>query len=195
MTTMAFRNAGQSDARLIALKRHSDSRGEFARTWSTDDFRHAGIAFHPVEANVSRTHARGTIRGMHFQRAPREEAKLVRCARGTIWDVITDLRPRSPTRRATFAYELSDDDGTMLFIPAGYSHGFQTLTDDVTVESLMGERYAPALADCFRYDDPAAGIAWPLPATLVSERDLAWPPLAARPLWRSPAVHDLAATR
>jgi dTDP-4-dehydrorhamnose 3,5-epimerase len=120
---------------------------------------------------------------MHFQRAPKAEAKLVRCSRGRIWDVITDLRPQSPSHRASFGIELADEDATALYIPSGFAHGFQALTDDVTVDYLMDEQYAPELADGFRYDDPATGIEWPLPARLLSERDLAWPPLATKHCW------------
>ena len=179
----AFDPIGMSGALLVRLEIHRDSRGDFARTWSAEDFRAAGIDFAPVQSNASTTNEHGTIRGMHFQRAPREEAKLVRCARGRIWDVITDLRPDSPTFRQSFGLELAADADVALFVPTGVAHGFQTMTDDVRVEYLMSAPYAPELADGFRYDDTAAAIAWPLPARRVSDRDLAWPPLATRGLW------------
>jgi dTDP-4-dehydrorhamnose 3,5-epimerase len=124
---------------------------------------------------------------MHFQRAPHEEAKLVRCSQGQIRDVITDLRPASRTHRRSFSFDLGGDDPLALLVPAGFAHGYQTLSDDVQVEYLMNERYAPDLADGFRHDDPEAAIAWPLPVTLVSDRDLAWPPLASREFWREGA--------
>lgn len=168
---------------LLRLEVHRDARGDFARTWSVDDFDAAGIAFTPVQANTSVTTRRGTVRGMHFQRAPREEAKLVRCSRGRIWDVITDLRPASETYRRSFGFELGRDGPAAVFVPAGFAHGYQTLTDDVEVGYLMSERHAADLADGFRHDDPAAAIDWPLPATLVSDRDLAWPPLTSREFW------------
>jgi dTDP-4-dehydrorhamnose 3,5-epimerase len=119
---------------------------------------------------------------MHFQHAPRREAKLVRCARGRIFDVITDLRPTSSTFRRSRDFELGTDT-PQLFVPEGFAHGYQTLTDDVLVEYLMNERYAPELADGLRYADPAAAIVWPLPPVLVSERDLAWPRLEGREFW------------
>jgi dTDP-4-dehydrorhamnose 3,5-epimerase len=169
---------------LIRYDVHHDSRGDFVRTWSSDDFHAAGIAFAPVQANMSTTPRQGTIRGMHFQRAPREEAKLVRCSRGRIWDVVTDLRPASPTYRQSFGFEIGQAGSVAIFVPAGFAHGYQTLTDDVRVEYLMSERYAPELADGFRHDDPAAAIAWPLPSGLVSDRDLSWPPLESRAFWQ-----------
>jgi dTDP-4-dehydrorhamnose 3,5-epimerase len=180
---MVFEHVAVSGARLIHLAPSADSRGEFARTWCAGEFEQAGIVFRPVQANVSLTRTPGTIRGMHFQRAPKGEAKLVRCSHGRIWDVICDLRPQSPSHRASFGVELADRDGTALYVPSGFAHGFQALTNDVTVEYLMDQPYAPELADGFRYDDPEAKIAWPLPAHLLSEKDLAWPALSMRTFW------------
>ncbi|WP_294393669.1 dTDP-4-dehydrorhamnose 3,5-epimerase [uncultured Sphingomonas sp.] len=169
-----------TDARLIELKVHDDERGAFARTWCTELFAAAGILFTPVQGNTSLTRARGSIRGMHFQRAPWRDAKIVRCSRGRIWDVIVDLRPGSPCYRQPHARILSETDWTMLYVPPGFAHGFQTLSDDVVVEYLMGERYVPTVYDGFRYDDPHVGIDWPEPVTSVSASDLAWPALAGR---------------
>jgi dTDP-4-dehydrorhamnose 3,5-epimerase len=180
---MAFEPTCVSDARLVRLQPISDMRGAFVRTWCADEFAHVGIPFRPVQANMSLTVARGTIRGMHFQRDPKAEAKVVRCTRGRIWDVITDLRRHSASRGASFGVELADGDARALYVPPGVAHGFQSLTDDAQVEYLMSEQYAPGLSDGFRYDDPAAAIAWPLPARMVSERDLAWPPLSTREFW------------
>ena len=177
-------SAGPAGAWLIECEVHKDARGDFMRNWSLEVFHEVGIAFTPVQANTSTTAQRGTIRGMHFQHAPRQEAKLVRCARGRIFDVITDLRPASATYRQSCNFELGKDTA-LLYVPTGFAHGYQTLTDDVVVEYLMNERYAPDLADGFRYDDPAAAICWPLPAGLVSDRDLAWPRLEGREFWNS----------
>jgi len=174
--------AGAADAWLIKCEVHEDARGDFVRSWSLDEFHEAGLFFSPVQANSSTTRQRATIRGMHFQHAPRREAKLVRCARGRIFDVITDLRPASSTYRRSWDFELGTDTA-MLFVPEGFAHGYQTLTDDVVVEYLMNQRYAPELADGFRFDDPAAAIAWPLPPGLVSDRDLAWPGLEGSEFW------------
>jgi dTDP-4-dehydrorhamnose 3,5-epimerase len=181
--------AGAADAWLIRCKVHRDDRGDFTRTWSFDEFHEAGLSFTPIQANTSTTRLRGTIRGMHFQHAPRQETKLVRCARGLIFDVITDLRPASPTYRQSRNFELGKDTA-QLYVPAGFAHGYQTLTDDVVVEYLMNESYAPDLADGFRYDDPAAAIIWPLPSEVVSDRDRAWPRLDGREFWTRP--RDLA---
>ena len=169
-----------TDARLITLDVRGDERGCFARTWCDDLFAEAGIRFTPVQANTSLTRHRGTVRGMHFQRDPWPDAKVVRCSRGTIWDVIVDLRPGSPAFGMQRARELSESSWTMLYVPAGFAHGFQTLSDDVLVEYLMGERYVPAAYDGFRHDDPHLTIRWPEPVAAISPADLAWPALAGR---------------
>lgn len=174
---MRFLPIDGSDARLIELKVHGDERGSFARTWCAALFREAQIDFTPVQGNSSVTRKRGAIRGMHFQRAPRADAKIVRCSRGRIHDVIVDLRETSPSRGKTYTHELSGTSGTILYVPPGFAHGFQTLTDDVIVEYLMGDSYVPELYDGFRYDDPALELAWPSPVTSVSAGDLAWPDL------------------
>jgi dTDP-4-dehydrorhamnose 3,5-epimerase len=171
---------GETDARLIELHVHADERGAFARTWCADAFAEAGIGFTPVQGNISLTRLRGSVRGMHFQRAPRADAKIVRCTRGRIFDIIVDLRADAATHGLAFGHELSGDTWTMLYVPAGFAHGFQTLSDDVTVEYLMGESYQPALYDGFRHDDPAVRVRWPDPVTSISAADLAWAPLAGR---------------
>jgi dTDP-4-dehydrorhamnose 3,5-epimerase len=171
---------GSTDARLIELSVHEDDRGAFARTWCADVFTEAGIAFTPVQGNTSLTRQRGSVRGMHFQRAPWPDAKIVRCTRGRIWDVIVDLRPGSPAHGVPQAQELSEDSWTMLYVPAGFAHGFQTLTDDVLVEYLMGERYVASAYDGFRHDDPDLSITWPLPVSTLSRSDQSWPALAGR---------------
>jgi dTDP-4-dehydrorhamnose 3,5-epimerase len=112
---------------------------------------------------------------MHFQRPPAEESKLVRCSRGTIFDVIIDLRRDSATYGKHFAVELSDDSHRALFVPKGFAHGFQALSDEVMVEYQMGAYYSPNEATGIRYDDPAFAIEWPLPVTTISEQDLSWP--------------------
>jgi dTDP-4-dehydrorhamnose 3,5-epimerase len=178
-----FVQLGRSDARLIELNMRADDRGSFTRTWCAMSFADAGIDFQPVQGNSSVTRLRGTIRGMHFQRAPKPDAKVVRCTAGRIHDVIVDVRPESPTRGDVFAVELGPQTARMLYIPAGFAHGFQALTDDVTVEYLMGIEYVEALSDGFRHDDPAVGIKWPEPVTVLSAKDAALPLLAERKLW------------
>lgn len=180
---MKFYPLGHSDARLIELVVHGDTRGNFARTWCAASFAANGIDFTPVQGNSSVTRTRGSIRGMHFQRAPKADAKIVRCTSGAIFDVIVDVRADSPTRGQAFGNELSPSLARMLYIPAGFAHGFQTLTDDVVVEYLMGIEYEADLSDGFRYDDPAIGIEWPEPVSVLSDKDAAWPLLAERALW------------
>jgi len=180
---MKFIPLGQSDARLIELVVRVDDRGSFTRTWCADSFAEHGIDFRPVQGNNSVTRVRGSVRGMHFQAAPKADAKIVRCTAGRIHDVIVDMRPASPTRGQVFANELAPSPATMVYIPAGFAHGFQTLADDSVVEYLMGIEYVAELSDGFRHDDPVIGIAWPEPVTVLSEKDAAWPLLADRKLW------------
>ena len=112
---------------------------------------------------------------MHYQREPHSEAKLVRCVKGAIWDVVIDIRPDSPTYRQWQGFELSSENGHQLYIPKGFAHGFQTLSNDVEVNYLISEPYTPQSADGIHYDDPAFKINWPLPVTKISEKDLKWP--------------------
>jgi len=180
MTSMQFHPVGESDARLIALNPHRDERGSFARTWCAELYGQAGIDFTPSQANTSYTRLQGSIRGMHFQRAPMADAKVIRCAVGRIHDVIVDLREDSSTRGAVYSNVLSGEAGVILYAPAGFAHGFQTLTHHVVVEYIMGAPYVAELYDGFRYDDPSLGIAWPLPVASLSESDAKWAPLAYR---------------
>ncbi len=189
-TAMLFENVGLEDARLIHLAPRQDRRGFFARSWCADSFKEAGIGFEVVQANFSCTHARGTIRGMHFQRQPRPDGKIVRCTRGRIHEVIADLRFGSPTFGQWFSTELAEDSYTMMYVPPGFAQGFQALTDDVVVEYFMGERFDPTLYCGFRYDDPMVGIRWPLPVSVISDQDLAWAPLASLGLGGPEAVPE-----
>ncbi|SRR5579871_4807993 len=180
---MKFFPLGQSDATLIELVVHRDNRGDFTRTWCATSFAAHGIDFRPVQGNSSLTRKRGTIRGMHFQRAPKADAKLVRCTSGRIYDVIVDLRPASPTRGQVYTNELSSDAAKMLYVPAGFAHGFQTLSNDAVVEYLMGTDYVAELSDGFRYDDPMFAITWPELVTEISAKDVTWPLMIDRGLW------------
>lgn len=179
---MKFIPLGGSDARVIELVVHADDRGNFTRTWCADSFAEHGINFRPVQGNSSVTRVRGTVRGMHFQRAPKADAKIVRCTSGRVHDVIVDMRPTSPTRGHVFVNELAPSTATMVYIPAGFAHGFQTLVDNSVVEYLMGIEYVADLSDGFRYDDPLIAIDWPEPVSVISAKDAAWPLLAERKL-------------
>ena len=180
---MRFVSLGDSDARLIELAVHVDDRGNFTRTWCADTFAAEGIDFTPIQGNSSLTRSRGTVRGMHFQRAPKPDAKIVRCTSGGIYDVIVDMRPTSRTRGQVYANELTPRSATMLYIPAGFANGFQTLADHTVVEYLMGVEYEAELSDGFRHDDPLIGIKWPEPVSVLSAKDAAWPLLSERKLW------------
>lgn len=172
---MRFHPLEISDAIVIEPERRSDERGFFARVFCLEEFAQAGLPTHFPQSNVSFNAKAGTVRGMHYQLAPREEPKVVRCTRGAIYDVIVDLRPDSPTLYRSVGVELSAENGLMLYIPPGFAHGFQTLVDTTEVFYLMGDVYAPELARGVRWDDPALKINWPLPVSVIAERDLSYP--------------------
>ncbi len=171
---MRFQETELAGVFVIDLEPIEDQRGFFARAWSPDDFVSRGLTPTIAQVNVAYNHRRGTLRGMHFQRPPHDEAKLVRCTRGAIHDVAVDLRPGSPTFRRSVAAELTMDNRRMLFIPEGLAHGYQTLTDDVEVAYQTSKPYAPDAATGVRYDDPALAIEWPLPVEVISENDRGW---------------------
>lgn len=172
---MIFRDLEIPGAYLLEPERHEDARGFFARTYCRREFEGLGLEATVAQCNVSFNHRRGTVRGMHYQAPPSEEAKLVRCTRGAIWDVILDLRPDSASFKHHTAVELDADDRASLYIPAGVAHGFQTLTDSAEVFYQMSELYDPEAARGVRWDDPAFSISWPQEITVISERDLAFP--------------------
>ena len=174
-TKMKFESLPLAGAYQIHLEPRHDGRGFFARSWCVDTFAENGIDFDFVQANFSRTQRRGTIRGMHFQRDPFPDAKVVRCTQGRIFEVIADIRPDSPTFGQWWSTILGEDTFTMVHVPAGCAQGFQSLTDDVVVEYFMSERFRPAYYGGFRHDDPLMGIQWPLPVTTISAQDMNWP--------------------
>lgn len=168
---MRFIETGLAGAFVIEPECHHDERGLFARTFCEREFEEHGLPGRFVQCNTSWNRRAGTVRGMHWQRSPHGEAKLVRCTRGAIFDAIVDLRPDSSTRLGWFALELSADARRMLYVPEGFAHGFQTLCDGCEVSYQMTGFYRPDAARGFRYDDPGVGIHWPLPASVVSKRD------------------------
>ena len=159
----------------VFIEPAEDARGFFARTWCAEEFARRGLPSRFVQASVSRNREKGTLRGLHFQWPPSREGKLVRCERGAVHDVVVDLRPESPSYLQHFAVCLGQERANAIFIPPGVAHGFQTLEDDTQVFYMMTDVHAPALADGFRWDDPAFGIDWPLQVTIMSERDRAYP--------------------
>ncbi len=172
---MIFREIDIPGAFVLEPERLEDRRGFFARTYCRRELEHRDLDPAVVQCNLSVSHQRGTVRGMHWQAAPYEEVKLVRCTAGAIHDVILDLRPGSPTFKQHFAVELTRDNRHSLYIPAGVAHGFQSLEDDSEVFYQMSEFYYPDHAKGVRWNDPAFSITWPLPVTMISERDEGFP--------------------
>jgi dTDP-4-dehydrorhamnose 3,5-epimerase len=172
---MLFRSTGLAGVRLIDLEPARDERGLFARTFCTRELAAQGLETGFVQHSISVTERAGSVRGMHFQKTPHEEVKLLRCIRGAIHDVLIDIRPDSPTYGRWEAYELTAENRRQLYVPAGLAHGFQTLLPDTEVGYLISAFYAPAAAAGIRHDDPAFAIAWPLPVADISPKDRAWP--------------------
>jgi len=160
---------------VIEPERREDDRGYFARTFCRREFEAHGLNPHVEQCNISFNRRKGTLRGMHFQAAPYEEAKLVRCIRGAIYDVIIDLRPESPEFKRHVAVTLSAENGKMLYVPEGFAHGFQTLEDNTEVFYLMSRPYAAECARGVRWNDPAFGIEWPPAQRIILERDQRYP--------------------
>ncbi len=157
--------------RTIDIEPRIDERGFFARTFCAEEMAAHGIDMRIVQANISWSRSRGTLRGLHYQVEPHGEPKIVRCTRGAIWDVAVDLRRDSPAYRRWVGVELTAANHRMVFIPRGLAHGFLTLTDDTELHYEMGARYVPAAARSIRWDDPAFSIAWPFQPQIVSDAD------------------------
>ena len=172
---MQFQLTDLKDVRLVLLEPMRDDRGFFARTFCVEEFAAHGLETSYPQHSVSSSSRRGTVRGMHYQRAPHSEVKLVRCLKGAIWDVIIDIRGDSPTYCRWQAFELSSSNKRQLYIPKGFAHGFQTLSDDVIVNYLISEPYRLEAASGIRHNDPAFNIAWPLAVSAISDKDLRWP--------------------
>jgi len=172
---MRFIEADVLGAKLIDPSAKQDDRGRFMRVWCVREFAENGVNFAPLQANMGYSVRQGTIRGMHFQDASVPEAKLVRCTRGAIFDVVVDLRPESPTYRKWYGSELTAENGRMLYVPAHCAHGYQTLENDTEMHYMTSAFYTPSAVRGVRFDDPAFRIQWPLEATLVSEQDRKWP--------------------
>ena len=162
-------------AAVIDLELKSDERGFFARTFCREEFAEAGLEPMVEQCNLSYNHLAGTLRGMHYQVAPATEAKLVRCTAGAILDVIVDVRPGSPTYLQSFGVELTADNRRALYVPPMFAHGYQALTDGAEVGYQVSEAYTPGTERGLRHDDPALGLAWPLPVSVISDKDAGWP--------------------
>jgi dTDP-4-dehydrorhamnose 3,5-epimerase len=172
---MIFTETPLPDAFVIDPERYEDERGFFARTWCQREFAEHGLNPRLVQCSVSFNAHSGTLRGLHYQAAPRAEAKLVRCTSGAIFDVIVDLRPSSRTYLGWTAAELTAENRTALYVPEGFAHGFLTLADGSEVFYQMSEFFSRDLARGVRYDDPAFGIDWPSKVLVIADRDRSYP--------------------
>jgi dTDP-4-dehydrorhamnose 3,5-epimerase len=172
---MIFTPTKLPGAYIIELEPHTDDRGFFARTWCRREFEAHGLNPSLVQCNISFNSKKGTMRGMHWQAKPFEEAKLVRCTTGSIYDVIMDLRPDSLTFKNHFGLQLTAHNRLMLYVPEGFAHGFLTMEDNTEVSYQMSEFFAPDSARGFRWNDPAFGIQWPAEIEVISDRDRSYP--------------------
>ena len=173
---MKFTETGLDGAFVIEIEPRLDERGFFARGWCRREFEAAGIRINFVQANIAFSKNKGTLRGMHFQRAPHAECKLWRCVRGAIFDVMIDLRLNSPTFKKWFGIELTSDNHKMTLIPEGFAHGYLTTADNTEVFYLVSAFYTPEAEGGVRWDDPAIGVRWPMTDNLIiSEKDKNWP--------------------
>lgn len=175
---MIFTDTKLRGAFIIDPEVLEDQRGFFARTWCQREFAARGLNPGLVQCSISFNRTRGTLRGMHYQAKPFEEARLVKCTAGEIYDVIIDLRPGSPTSMQWMALKLTGSNPRMLYVPEGFAHGFQTLQDDTEVYYQMSEFYVPECARGIRWDDPAFSIEWPAADRIISERDRTYPDFA-----------------
>ena len=172
---MIFTATRLKDAYILDLEKLEDHRGFFARVWCQKEFADQGLTPRMVQANLSSNSTKATLRGLHYQVAPYSEAKLVRCLKGALYDVIIDLRPDSPTYKQWLGVELTAENYKMLYVPEGFAHGFQTLTDDTQVFYQVSQCYTPGAERGVRYDDAAFGIEWPLATCVISDKDKSWP--------------------
>lgn len=172
---MQFLPTPLSGAFTIELEKRGDDRGFFARYFCEDEFAKAGLETRFKQINTSLSARAGTLRGMHYQLPPSAEVKVVRCVRGSLWDVIVDLRPQSPSFGKWFGAELNAENRTMMYVPRGFAHGFVTLTDDAEAIYLVSDSYDPKSERGMRYDDPWHGIVWPREPVDISDKDRNWP--------------------
>ena len=171
---MTFTETTLPGAFIIEPARNHDERGFLSVVLNTAEFEARGLEGHFVQSNLSYNLKKGTLRGLHSQQAPYQETKIVRCVRGSVWDVVVDIRESSPTYCQWFGLELTSENRKMLYIPQGFLHGFITLEDDTEVLYQVSDYFHPEAACSARYDDPAFNIQWPMEPTLISQKDLAW---------------------
>jgi dTDP-4-dehydrorhamnose 3,5-epimerase len=172
---MIFQETPLSGAYVIEPERINDNRGFFARVWCKKELSQLGLTSELVQSNIGFNLCKGTLRGLHFQKPPYAETKILRCTRGAIFDVIVDLRTTSPTYKDWFGVELSDENCRMIYVPEGFAQGYVTLADHTEINYHTSEVFTPAAAFGVRFDDPAFGIQWPVAAAVISEQDRNWP--------------------
>jgi len=168
---MIFKETPLKGVFILEFDKLEDKRGYFARTWCKNEFKKHGLNPDLVQCNISFNNIKGTLRGMHYQADPHAEAKLVQCTRGSVYDVVIDLRPDSKTHKQWYAAELSGENHRMLYIPENFAHGFITLEDNTEVFYQMSEFYYPECARGVRWNDPAFSIQWPMNVKVISDRD------------------------
>ena len=171
---MIFVETELNGAYILELERREDDRGFFARAFCQKEFEAHGLKPIIAQTNIASNRKKGTLRGMHFQHPPAAETKLVRCTRGAILDIIVDLRPESPTYLRHIAVELNEENQRALFVPERFAHGYQALRDNTDTSYQVGEFYTPGSESGLRHDDPRLGLIWPLPVTVISDKDRAW---------------------
>src|SRR5512141_2335472 len=174
---MIFNGTKLKGAYIIDIERREDARGFFARAFCQHEFEAHGLKPVIAQANVAHNRQKGTVRGMHFQIPPAAETKLVRCTRGAILDIIVDLCPESPTYLQHVAVELSEDNYRALYVPERFGHGYQVLRDKTETSYQVGEFYTPGSEGGLLYNDPKLGLEWPLPVSVISDKDQVWKPL------------------
>lgn len=172
---MNFQKTLIADSFLIDLNKISDDRGFFSRLFCSDEFKEKNISFNFPQVNTSQTKSKGSIRGFHYQREKSSESKLVKCIKGSIYDIVVDIRPNSKTYMQWQGFELNDTNRSMLLIPKGCAHGFQSLEDNIELIYFVDERYNPELESGIRWNDESFGFKWPLTPTTISDKDRNWP--------------------
>lgn len=171
---MLFNKTTLEDVKLIEVEKFEDERGFFARVWDTKIFQDSEMSPNTVQCNISYTKVKGSIRGLHYQKKPFEESKLIRCTKGKILDVVIDLRPSSKTYKKYEGFELSENNHKMVYVPEGFAHGFQTLEDNTEVFYQVSQFYSPDYENGIRWNDPTFNIKWPIKVTEISQKDKSW---------------------
>ncbi len=171
---MKFTETSVAGAYVLDVNRIGDDRGYFGRLWCEKEMEDMGLVHVIRQSNIGFSPKAGTLRGLHYQTAPHQEVKIVRCTRGSVWDVVVDLRPESPTFKQWYGLELNPDNASMLYVPEGCATGYLTLEDNSEIYYNTSAMYAPEHATGVRHDDPAFGIEWPGEAKVMSDNDVAW---------------------